>query len=337
MTADYDVFRLGDVTLQSGATLGNAFLAYRTYGCLNEAGDNCILFPTHYTGTHRSNEQLIGPGRALDPTRYFIVVPNLFGNGLSSSPSNMPPPFGKNGFPRVTVFDNVMCQHRLVVEQLGVRCIALVTGWSLAAIQAYHWAALFPDLVERLLPFCGAARCAPHNFAFLEGVKAALCADSRYRDGAYEEKPEAGLRAFGRVYAGWAYSQAFFRDGLYRRLGYASIAEFLLAWEEEHLAWDANDLLLKLWTWQHADPSANPLYRGDLERAMRSIRAKAIIMPCDQDLYFTLEDNRAEAALLADAELRPFRSRFGHCAGAPGRFAEETAFLEAALRDLLAR
>src|SRR5579863_1468140 len=227
MALDYDLFQLGDVALQSGATLANAFLAYRTYGRLNEAGDNCIVFPTYYTGTHRSNERLIGPGRALDPTRYFIVVPNLFGNGLSSSPSNMPPPFGKKGFPRVTVFDNVMCQHRLVVGHLGVRRVALVTGWSLAAIEAYHWAALFPDLVERLLPFCGAARCAPHNFVFLEGVKAALCADHTYRDGAYEQPPEAGLRAFGRVYAGWAYSQAFFRDELYRGLGYASIAEFL--------------------------------------------------------------------------------------------------------------
>ena len=249
----------------------------------------------------------------------------------------MPPPFGKNRFPRVTVFDNVMCQHRLVVEHLGVKRIALVTGWSLAAIQAYHWAALFPELVERLLPFCGTARCSPHNFVFLEGVKAALCADAAYRGGAYEHQPEAGLRAFGRVYAGWAYSQSFFRDALYRRLGYATIEEFLIGWEDEHLAWDANDLLSKLWTWQHADPGANALYHGDFERAMRSIRAKAIIMPGDHDLYFTLEDNRAEAALLADAELRPFRSLFGHCAGAPGRFAEETAFLERAFTDLLAR
>ena len=337
MGNDYDVFRLGDVVLQSGAVLGDAWLAYRSYGRLNEACDNCIVFPTYYTGTHRSNERLIGPGRALDSTRYFIVVPNLFGNGLSSSPSNMPTPFAGTRFPHVTVFDNVMCQHRLVVEHLGVRRVALVTGWSLAAIQAYHWAVLFPNLVERLLPFCGSARCSLHNFVFLEGVKAALCADAAYRDGAYERPPEKGLRAFGRVYAGWAYSQQFFRDGLYRRLGYTSVEEFLIAWEAEHLAWDANDLLLKLWTWQHADPSANALYHGDFERALRSIRAKAIVMPCDQDLYFTLDDNRAEAALMANAELRPFRSPFGHCAGAPGRFAEETAFLKRAITDLLAR
>lgn len=337
MDSYYDVFRLGDVVLQSGAVLGDASIAYRTYGRLNEPRDNCIVFPTYYTGTHRSNERLIGPGRALDPARYFIVVPNLFGNGVSSSPSNMPAAFAANRFPRVTVFDNVTCQHRLVVEHLGVRRVALVTGWSLAAIQAYHWAALFPDLVERLLPFCGAARCSAHNFAFLEGAKAALCADAAYQDGAYERQPEKGLRAFGRVYAGWAYSQAFFRDGLYRRLGYRSLEQFLVAWEEEHLAWDANDLLLKLWTWQHADPSANACYGGDFERALRSIRAKTIVMPCDQDLYFTLDDNRAEAALIADAELRPFRSPYGHCAGAPGRFAEETAFLERAITDLLAR
>ena len=334
---EYIDFELGDFPLQSGRTLKNARLAYKTYGTLNAAGDNCIVFPTYYTGTHESNARLIGTGRVLDPAQYFIVVPNLFGNALSTSPSNATGDQAGAGFPKVTIYDNVMAQHRLVTEHLGVTSIKLVTGWSMGAVQSFQWAALFPELVERLLPFCGAARCSPHNFVFLEGVKAALCADAAFQGGRYTSLPETGLRAFGRVYCGWAYSQAFFRDGLYRNLGCDSVEEFLVAWEEEHLAWDANDLLAKLWTWQHADLSANARFQGDYAAALGAIRAKTIIMPGDRDLYFPVEDSLMEADLIPGAELRPFRSDYGHCAGAPGRFPAETAFLEQALRELLAR
>jgi homoserine O-acetyltransferase len=261
----------------------------------------------------------------------------MFGNGLSSSPSNQPPPCAGADFPQVTVYDNAVAQHRLLMDHLGVRRIALALGWSLGALQAYQWAASWPDLVERLLPICGAARCAPHNFVFLEGVKAALTADCNFGGGRYEQPPVAGLKAFGRVYSGWAYSQTFFRDGLYRELGYQTLEDYLQAWEAEHLEWDANDLLCKLWSWQHADIASDPRHGGDFAAALRAISARAIVMPGDQDLYFTLEDSRQEVAGMRHAELRPFHSVYGHCAGGPGRFPAETAFLEQAIRDLLAR
>lgn len=333
---DYQILHLGEVALQSGAILADARLAFKTYGTLNAARDNCIVFPTYYTGTHDSNARMIGGSEAaLDGSRWFIVVPNLFGNACSSSPSNTPGAQHGAEFPNVSVLDNVRCQHRLVVEFLGVQQVALATGWSMGAVQAYQWAVTYPDLVRSLLPFCGAARCAPHNIVFLEGVKAALCADQEFSGGRYQRSPVTGLRAFGRVYAGWAYSQRFFREGLYRDLGYATLEEFLRAWEDDHVTWDANDLLAKLWTWQHADVSANEQYRGDFARALGAIRARTIVMPCDQDLYFTLDDNCAEAALVPGAELRPFRSAYGHCAGAPGRFPAEMAFLGSAIRELL--
>jgi homoserine O-acetyltransferase len=111
--ADYEIFELGDVVLQSGMTLRDAQLAYTTYGTLNSQRDNAILFPTFYGGQHVQNEPLIGPGMALDPQTYFIIVPNMFGNGLSSSPSNTLPPYDRARFPLVTLYDNVQCQQRL--------------------------------------------------------------------------------------------------------------------------------------------------------------------------------------------------------------------------------
>ncbi len=327
---------LGDARLRSGDTLPAAQLSYATWGRLNAARDNCVLLLTYYAGTHRSYAPLIGPGRALDPSRHFIVSPNLFGNGVSTSPSHLADRSAAARFPAVTIEDNVRCQHRLLVDHLGVERVALVTGWSLGAVQSYHWAALFPDMVAALLPVCGAARCWPLNRVFLEGVRAALRADPTFCDGVYGRPPVAGLRAFGRTYAGWAYSAAFFRERLYRGLGHESLADFLDALEEEHLAWDANDLLAMLWTWEHADLGAIEPFEDDLAAALGSIRARAIVMPCDQDAYCTLAENEIEAGLLRDAELRPLRSPYGHCAGAPGRFREETAFFEQAMRELLA-
>jgi len=87
-------------------------------------------------------------GRALDPERYFIVIPNLFGNGVSSSPSHAGAQRGRT-FPNVTVHDNVVCHERLLREHLGIDRIALAFGWSMGAQQAYHFAALFPDRVPR--------------------------------------------------------------------------------------------------------------------------------------------------------------------------------------------
>ncbi|MCY4406404.1 MAG: alpha/beta fold hydrolase [Rhodospirillaceae bacterium] len=337
MAPDCQRFELGDVTLQSGVTLPDAVLAYKIWGSLNARGDNAIVMPTFYTGTHARNEGYVRAVPALDPERYFIVSINMFGNGLSSSPSNTPPPFDGPRFPVVTLHDNVACQHRLLTEALGVRRIALVMGWSMAGCQSYQWGAQYPDMVDAILPFCASARTSPHNQVFLEGVKAALLADSAFADGDYTAPPEAGLKAFGRVYAGWAYSQTFYRERLHRELGFETWEELLADWENDHLAWDANDLLAKLRTWQLGDISANERYGGDFERALGAIRARAILVPCTTDLYFPPEDNAIEARHMPEAELRPYDSAWGHCVASPSRDGSDFMnFLDGCVAELLA-
>ena len=165
MAPDHEIFELGAVTLQSGDTLPDAKLAYKTYGSLNARGDNVIVMPTFYTGAHVHNEGYLRAVPALDPSRYFIVSINMFGNGLSSSPSNTAPPFDGPRFPAVTLYDNVACQHRLLTEALGVTRIALVLGWSMAGCQSYQWGAQYPDMVDAILPFCASARTSAHNTA----------------------------------------------------------------------------------------------------------------------------------------------------------------------------
>jgi len=329
------LYALGEVRLQSGITLRNAQLAYATYGTLNSAGDNAVVLPTFYTGTHLRNESLFGSGRAIDPSRHFIVSINLFGNGYSSSPSNTGHPQDGPRFPPTTLFDNVACQHRLLTECLCVRRVALVLGWSMAGMQAYQWAVQYPDMVDAILPYCSAARCSALNHAFLDGPKAALQADTAWREGEYAKLPERGLRAFARVYVAWAYSPRFFRDGLYRQLGFATLEDLVQDWEENHLKWDANDLIAKIWTWQHADICDNPIYGGDFNGALQSIRARAIVMPSSTDMYFLPQDNVLEVEKMPRAELRVFDTPWGHCGGSPGRVPEFQQAIDEAAADLL--
>ncbi|MBC6440183.1 MAG: alpha/beta fold hydrolase [Rhodospirillales bacterium] len=334
--ADHEVFALGDVTLQSGAVLQDARLAYKTWGTLNAARDNVVVIPTFYTGTHTRNEAYFGSGRAIDPERHFIVTPNLFGNAISSSPSNTAAPQDGPRFPRTSFFDNVACQHRLLTEHLGIEHIALVTGWSMAACQSFQWGAQYPDMVTAILPFCGSARTSPHNIVFLEGVKAALCADANWNGGDYLAKPVEGLKAFGRVYAGWAFSQTWYREHRYRELGFETFEDLLLDWEADHVnGWDANNLLHKIWTWQNSNISANDRYGGDFAAALGAIRAKAIVMPAATDLYFPPEDSEIEVSHMSNAEIRVFDTVWGHCCASGTNEPAFHTFFDAAVRDLL--
>ena len=143
--ADHEVFEEPSFVLQKGAMLPVARLAYKTVGALNAARDNAVLVPSWYTGTHNDSETyMLGETRALDPRRYFIILTNLLGNGLSSSPSNTPAPFERGRFPHVTIYDNVRLQHLLLTKHLGIERLRLVTGWSMGACQTYQWRRNFP-------------------------------------------------------------------------------------------------------------------------------------------------------------------------------------------------
>ncbi len=333
---DYQVFELENFTLQRGITLPRAHVAYKTYGKLAADKSNVVLYPTSYAAQHYDTEWLIGKGQVLDPADWFIVIPNMCGNGLSTSPSNMEPPFGRDGYPVFTHWDNVHAQRRLLEEMFGVEKLALAYGWSMGAQQALHWGAIFPDRVERICAICGSARTSIHNKVFLQGVRAALTGDPAWRGDHFSEHPVRGLRGMGRVYASWAMSQAFYREKLYEQAGFSSLEDFLVrSWEANFLRRDAHDLLASMDTWVASDISDNDIYQGDLARALGSITARSIIMPSRTDLYFTAEDSKIETAQMPNAEFRPIESIWGHRAGNPVFNAEDEAYLRKAVADLL--
>ena len=326
-------FALGDFAAEKGGTIHNAQIGWERHGTLNAARDNLILYPSSYTAQHADMAWLVGPDAILDPARWCIVAVDMFSNGVSSGAADTP------GFPElVTVADNVRAQHRLVTEQFGADTLAAVYGYSMGGMQAYHWAALYPAMVQRAIVVCGSARTATHNKVFLSGLLRTLEAAPEFMgQGRFSAEPAAALHAFGHIYAGWALSQDFYRAGLHiQALGAPDLEHFLRTdWAERFASFRAANLYAQALAWYHGDIADNALYGGDLERALRAIRARVLLLPGETDLYFRVADNDAERRVLTDARLQPIPSIWGHRAGNPSTNPEDAAFLRAAVRDWL--
>jgi homoserine O-acetyltransferase len=326
-------FDVSNFVLQRSSVLPTARLAYRTLGALNQAKDNAILVTTGLTLSDDSNETYFcGEDRALDPRKYFIILTNHLGNGRSSSPSNTPAPFERTRFPTVTHFDNIRLQHSLVAS-LGIQKLRLVTGWSLGAAQVFQWAAQYPDVVAGAAPIAGSARCGIYNAVFVQSLKSALRLDPAFQNGYYTHAPLEGLRTFGEIYAGWAWSEPFFREKVYLSFGVKNHIQFIedifIPFFQQH---DANDLLAQMDTWLRGDISDNPAYNGDFDMALGAIKAKTIILPVDHDRYFPPVDAEYEASRIPGAECRVIHSTWGHMA--PANPAHAPA-IDDALRELL--
>jgi len=331
-------FVIRNFKTEGGTILPEARIVYGTYGKLNAAGDNAILLPSHYMAEMHGYGWLIGPGKALDPTRLFLITSELFGNGRSSSPSNTPEPLHGPRFPVMTIRDNVRAVHELLTDSLHVHHLRAVIGFSMGAQQAFQWAVSYPDYMDRIAATAGTAKTYGHGIVRLEGQIAALTADAAFQGGNYTSPPEKGLQAFAMVWTGWLFSQEWWRRELWRQdssLG-SNFHDVLEHFRTNFIPGaDANDLILQMRTWQSNDVGNTPPFHGDVEAALRSIKARVLYMPSETDLYFPLTDARYEAALIPHCALVPIPSLWGHPAGAgasreDGRFLNEHigAFLQ---------
>lgn len=334
-TTESGSFALGDFAAEKGGVIRDARVGWQRHGTLNAARDNLVLYPSSYAARHDDMAWLVRPDGILDPMRWCVLAVDMFSNEVSSGAADTP------GYPAlVTIADNVRAQHRLVTELLGVDRLAAVYGFSMGGVQAYHWAAMYPEMVERAIVVCGSARTATHNRVFLSGLLRTLeAAPEHLGGGRFSAEPRAALKAFGHIYAGWGLSQDFYRAGLHRTaLGAPDLDTFLRTdWAERFAQRRAANLYAQALAWDHADISDNAIHGGDLERALGAIRARVLLMPGETDLYFRVADNEAECAHLADAELCPIPSVWGHRAGNPTASPQDAAFLRAAVHRWMQR
>ena len=323
---------------EGGAELPEARIVYGTYGHLNATLSNVVLLPSHYMADMHGYEWLVGTGKALDPSKSFIVASELFGNGRSSSPSNTPEPFHGPRFPVTTIRDNVEAVYRLLTEEMHVHHLRAVIGFSMGAQQAFQWAVSHPDFLDGVVATAGTAKTYGHGIVRLEGQIDTLTADSAFKNGDYTMQPEKGLEAFSVVWTGWLFSQEWWRRELWRSRPYlgSTLQQVIEHYRTNFVSGaDANDLILQMRTWEAHDVGNTVPFAGNAEAALRSIKARVLYMPSATDLYFPESDARYEATFIPHCELVPIPSLWGHIAG-QGASPEDAKFINEHVSAFLA-
>jgi homoserine O-acetyltransferase/O-succinyltransferase len=312
---DFKLYDLGNLILESGETLRGAKLAYRTFGALNAEKSNAILVTTWFSGTGKVMEDVyVGVGHALDPERYFIVIVDQLGSGVSSSPQNTPAPQAMAKFPKLSIGDDVRAQHRLLTDLFGLEKLALIVGGSMGGQQVYEWAVTQPEMVERAAPIASTARISLHQQVLVETLKEAITSDPAWNGGWYTSGHDmrAGMDRMARIVATAGWSAEFYQTGRWRSvIGMSSLDDFINGVMKAYFEpMDPNVLLAQMHKWQHADVSRHT--GGDLAAALARITAKTMVMPISHDLFFPPQECEADCKLIPDAVLRMIHSPEGH-------------------------
>ena len=219
----------------------------------------------------------------------------------------------------MTIRDNVAAVHQLLTQDLKITHLRAIIGFSMGAEQAFQWAVSYPTFADRLVATSGTAKTYPHGVVRLEGQIAALTADAAFKDGDYTAPPTKGIEAFATVWTAWLYSQEWWRRELWKadsKPG-TTFAQVLNEYRTNFIPGaDANDLILQMRTWEVHNVGTTPGFDGDVEKALRSIKAPILYMPSETDMYFPLTDARYEVAFIPGVLLKPIPSLWGHTAGA---------------------
>ncbi|VAX23957.1 Homoserine O-acetyltransferase [hydrothermal vent metagenome] len=152
---------IGNLNLESGEVLYDCTIGYRTFGKMNEGKTNIVLFPTWFGGTAAQLIDLIGPGKLIDDTKYYVIAVDALGNGISSSPSNSELQGGVD-FPEITIEDMVNSQYILLTKELDIHHLFAVIGGSMGSMQAFQWIVSYPDFVDKAVPYV----CSPRRTTY---------------------------------------------------------------------------------------------------------------------------------------------------------------------------
>ena len=329
-------YDLGDFVLENGAVLPHCQQAYVTFGKMNANKDNVIVFTIMYSGTHKNMAPLVGPGKAIDTDKYFVIMPDLLCNGISTSPSNTVGGYAMGAFPKVTVGDMVRAQHQLVAEKFGVKEVQMVTGWSMGGQQVFEWAVRYPNMVKRAVPIGASLKAGPWNKILTDLVMSSLQDDPFFNDGFYTSPHacQAGLRNLGRLFALIGASKEMYQGDHWKRMGFASQEDFMVRiWENHFVQMDPNNLIAMAWAWQHADASLNT--GGDLVKAQKQIKAKIWPIVYTEDMMFSESDIVEQCEDIKDCKICLIPSHWGHFATF-GFFPEDAEAIEKVWREILA-
>ena len=324
----YNAIDLGNFKLENGRILADARIGCARWGLPADAGAPIVVLPSYYSGDAESYAPWIGEAGLFDPAQCCIIAFDQFGAGKSSKPSDAP----QKEWPAPSLADCVRAQKR-ALDTLGIERVDLVAGWSMGGMQVFSWCAQFPESVQGALAICATPAPSEVNRVFLEGIRAVLAGslapdEVGALDGLSPVERSRRLRAFGAVYAGWAYSDEFFLSGAFRAFGYESCEAVVEGWAADHEKMDAADLAAQLDAWLAAKPCS---------LARECAGPYVVAMPASTDRYFlsgTLGDVCSQFPRMSVVEIE---SDLGHIAGRPGIRPAETVQIKTQVDRLFPR
>lgn len=269
-------YRIGDFKLESGEVIKDFSISYVTQGTLNASKSNAILMVTAISGNHHRLDFLIGPGKVLDPTKYFIVATDAIGNGLTTSPSNSKAQ-PRMQFPRFLIRDMVNSQYRLLTEHLGISHVVAVIGPSMGGMQTLQWGVSYPDFMDSLVALVPLAKTPAWTVVVLEASRKAIMLDPAWHDGNYTSAPVNGIRLW-RDILGFlaARTPEMYR---YQFSNQLDVLPWLKQGEDTAIPlFDANDWIYQTWAYDRHDVGTTPGMNGDYVKALRAIKGKTLIL-----------------------------------------------------------
>jgi len=269
--------QLGDLHLESGETIRDCRLGYRTFGTLNAQKSNAVLFPTWFGGTTKDLVALVGPGKLIDSTTYFVVTVDALGDGVSISPSNSRDrPHMK--FPAFTIRDMVNSQHQFVENVLHIPHLRAVIGISMGGMQTFQWMVAYPDFMDCAIPIVGSPRLTSYDLLLWQSGIHAIQADVNWKGGDYTTPPEAGLRTLADIEALAIRTPAH----LVRNTPPDDFKKFLDARERDTIhGVDANNWIRQAQAMMGLDVSRP--FGNDMSKAASAVKARVLVVVGLQD------------------------------------------------------
>ncbi len=303
---DLQFAKLGDFELAAGGKISNCLIGYRAFGSLNADRSNAILFPTWFSGQTADLKEFISPEGMADSSKFFVTAVDALGNSISSSPSNSREQGGRE-FPTIAISDMVRSQRLLLSNEFGIERLHAVIGISMGGMQTFEWITTYPDAMRLAVPIIGSPRLGSYDqLLWRTQLLAIEQAFADYTD------PLKARRASMRVVAG-IHELALRTPGGFNRLTPTAGFDSYFAQQQaakvsglDPLDW-ASQLRAMI------SHDATRRFGGSLERAMRAVKAKVLVVVSDSDHMVTPGSAIAAASYLG-AEKLVIESDCGHLA-----------------------